>query len=229
VTKNRRPLIGLRRGGDRGIRSRLLGVCLLSETRLCGHMVRALGRGGVEDEPVSLPGLPVERPYCGPRGRYDVYRRLAGTPLRETRAVWAFVESGAATISCRYILLEVRRRTGLSRRCCSSVRRVGEASDIVRRRCSSSRTSRELALRPEGTAGVCVPTWSTDSTSRRNRLKLFTWTDVPPRAPAEGPLQAAHPGRGRVIGSADPLVDVEVISLLYGIHQALGVRRSSST
>src|SRR3712207_5399723 len=36
-------------------------------------------------------------------------------------------------------------------------------------------------------------------------------------------LQHAQVGV-EVLGSADPLVDVEVISLLYGIHQALGVK-----
>ena len=84
---------------------------------------------------------------------------------------------------------------------------------------------RELALRPEGTAGVVRAYVEHGLYKQAQPLKLFY----------VGPMfryEQQQKGRYRqhtqigveVLGSADPLVDVEVISLLYSIHQAVGVK-----
>src|ERR671939_1734948 len=84
---------------------------------------------------------------------------------------------------------------------------------------------RELSLRPEGTAGVVrsyvehglyrlaqpVKMWYLGPMFRHERQQ-------------KGRYRQHYQIGAEVLGSADPLVDVEVITLLYGIHQALGVR-----
>ena len=107
------------------------------------------------------------------------------------------------------------------------VRSVGEASDIVRKEMFvfEDKGGRELALRPEGTAGVVRAYVEHGLYKQAQPLKLFY----------VGPMfryEQQQKGRYRqhtqigveVLGSADPLVDVEVISLLYSIHQAVGVK-----
>jgi histidyl-tRNA synthetase len=83
---------------------------------------------------------------------------------------------------------------------------------------------RELALRPEGTAGVVrsyvehglyklaqpVKMWYLGPMFRHERQQ-------------KGRYRQHYQIGAEVLGSDDPLVDVEVIALLYEIHQALGV------
>jgi histidyl-tRNA synthetase len=107
------------------------------------------------------------------------------------------------------------------------IRSVGEASDIVRKEMFvfQDKAGRELSLRPEGTAGVVR------SYVEHGLYKLAQ----PVKMWYMGPMfrhERQQKGRYRqhvqigaeVLGSEDPLVDVEVISLLYAIHQALGVK-----
>ena len=161
--------------------------------------------------------------YSGPRGTYDVYP--GGREPHQRPELWAFVEGVARDYFRRYNYSEVR--TPVFEEAQLFVRSVGEASDIVRKEMFvfEDKGGRELALRPEGTAGVVRSYVEHGLYKQAQPLKLFY----------VGPMfrhERQQKGRFRqhtqvgveVIGSADPLVDVEVISLLYGIHQALGVK-----
>jgi histidyl-tRNA synthetase len=160
--------------------------------------------------------------YRAPKGTYDVYP--GGREPHERPELWAFVEERARDLFRRYNYSEVR--TPIFEEAQLFVRSVGEASDIVRKEMFAfeDKGGRELALRPEGTAGVVRSYVEHGLYKQAQPLKLFY----------VGPMfryEQQQKGRYRqhtqigveVIGSADPLVDVEVISLLYAIHQAAGV------
>jgi histidyl-tRNA synthetase len=160
--------------------------------------------------------------YRAPKGTYDVYP--GGREPHERPELWAFVEEQARDLFRRYNYSEVR--TPIFEEAQLFVRSVGEASDIVRKEMFAfeDKGGRELALRPEGTAGVVRAYVEHGLYKQAQPLKLFY----------VGPMfryEQQQKGRYRqhtqigveVLGSADPLVDVEVISLLYSIHQAIGV------
>ena len=160
--------------------------------------------------------------YRAPKGTYDVYP--GGREPHERPELWSFVEERARELFRRYNYSEVR--TPVFEEAQLFVRSVGEASDIVRKEMLAfeDKGGRELALRPEGTAGVVRAYVEHGLYKQAQPLKLFY----------VGPMfryEQQQKGRYRqhtqigveVLGSADPLVDVEVISLLYAIHQAAGV------
>jgi histidyl-tRNA synthetase len=161
--------------------------------------------------------------HSGPKGTYDVFP--GGREPHERPELWAFVEGEARNHFRRYNYAEVR--TPVFEEAQLFVRSVGEASDIVRKEMFvfEDKGGRELALRPEGTAGVVRSYVEHGLYKQAQPLKLFY----------VGPMfryEQQQKGRYRqhtqigveVIGSADPLVDVEVISLLYNLHQRVGVR-----
>jgi histidyl-tRNA synthetase len=161
--------------------------------------------------------------YRAPKGTYDVYP--GGREPHERPELWAFVEGQARDMFRRYNYSEVR--TPIFEEAELFVRSVGEASDIVRKEMFvfEDKGGRELALRPEGTAGVVRAYVEHGLYKQAQPLKLFY----------VGPMfryEQQQKGRYRqhtqigveVLGSDDPLVDVEVISLLYSIHQAVGVK-----
>ena len=160
--------------------------------------------------------------YRAPKGTYDVYP--GGREPHERPELWTLVEERARTLFRRYNYAEVR--TPIIEEAQLFVRSVGAASDIVRKEMFvfEDKGGRELALRPEGTAGVVRSYVEHGLYKQAQPLKLFY----------VGPMfryEQQQKGRFRqhtqigveVLGSADPLVDVEVISLLYAIHQAAGV------
>ena len=161
--------------------------------------------------------------YRAPKGTYDVYP--GGREPHERPELWALVEERARDLFRRYNYSEVR--TPIFEEAQLFVRSVGEASDIVRKEMFAfeDKGGRELALRPEGTAGVVRAYVEHGLYKQAQPIKLFY----------VGPMfryEQQQKGRYRqhtqigieVLGSADPLVDVEVISLLYAIHQAAGVK-----
>jgi histidyl-tRNA synthetase len=161
--------------------------------------------------------------YGGPRGTYDVYP--GGREPHERPELWAFVEDQARDFFRRYNYSEVR--TPIFEEAQLFVRSVGEGSDIVRKEMFvfEDKGGRELALRPEGTAGV-VRSYVEHGLHKRARpLKLFYIGPMFRYEQQQKGRYRQHTQIGvEVLGSADPLVDVEVISLLYSLHQAIGVR-----
>jgi histidyl-tRNA synthetase len=108
-------------------------------------------------------------------------------------------------------------------------RRVGESTDVVRKEMydfyDKGDPPRHLALRPEGTASVVRA-----FVQHRPTLPWKTWYAAPSfryeRAQA-GRYRQHHQLGVEVLGSEDPLLDVEVIDLLVGFYAEIGLRRVS--
>jgi len=161
--------------------------------------------------------------YSGPKGTYDVFP--GGREPHERPELWAFVEGEARDFFRRYNYSEVR--TPVFEEAQLFVRSVGEASDIVRKEMFvfEDKGGRELALRPEGTAGVVRSYVEHGLYKQAQPLKLFYIGPMFRYEQQQKGRYRQHTQIGvEVLGSGDPLVDVEVISLLYGLHQAVGVR-----
>ena len=164
--------------------------------------------------------------YRGPRGTYDVYPGGgAAQEPHERPELWDFVEGQARDLFRRYNYVEVR--TPVFEEAQLFVRSVGEASDIVRKEMFvfEDKGGRELALRPEGTAGVVRAYVEHNLYKLAQPLKLFYVGPMFRHERQQKGRYRQHTQIGvEVLGSPDPLVDVEVISLMYGIHLAVGVK-----
>ncbi len=161
--------------------------------------------------------------YSGPKGTYDVYP--GGREPHERPELWAFVEEQARDFFRRYNYSEVR--TPVFEEAQLFVRSVGEASDIVRKEMFvfEDKGGRELALRPEGTAGVVRAYVEHGLYKQAQPLKLFYVGPMFRHERQQKGRYRQHTQIGvEVVGSADPLVDVEVISLLHSLHQRAGVK-----
>src|SRR3954464_13996360 len=103
--------------------------------------------------------------------------------------------------------------------------RVGESTDVVRKEMYDfeDKGGRRIALRPEGTASVArayvqhrpVPPWK-------------VWYAAPSfryERPQAGRYRQHHQVGVEVLGSEDPDVDVEVITLQWDFYAGLGLRR----
>lgn len=166
-----------------------------------------------------------ERAYRAPKGTYDVIPGGADRDPHLRPEMWAWIESIARETFRRYNYTEVRMPLFEETRL--FVRGVGESSDIVRKEMFTftDRAGREFSLRPEGTAGVARSYVEHSLDRLAQPLKLWY----------AGPMfryERQQKGRYRqhvqlgaeALGSDDPLMDVEVMALLYDIHSAAGVR-----
>jgi histidyl-tRNA synthetase len=166
--------------------------------------------------------------YRGPKGTYDVFP--GGVGLRrephERPELWAFVEESARDLFRRYDYAEVR--TPIFEEAQLFARTAGEASDIVVQKemfAFEDKGGREMALRPEGTPGAIRAYIEHGLYKLAQPVKLFYIGPMFRQERQQKGRYRQHTQIGvEVLGSADPLVDVEAISLLYSIHQAVGVR-----
>jgi histidyl-tRNA synthetase len=161
--------------------------------------------------------------YRGPKGTYDVYP--GGREPHERPELWMWVEGIAHDFFRRYNYTEVR--LPVFEEAQLFIRSVGEASDIVRKEMFvfHDKGGRELALRPEGTAGAVRAYVEHGLYTLAQPVKIWYFGPMFRHERQQKGRYRQHVQIGaEVLGSADPLVDVEVISLLYAIHQALGVR-----
>ena len=104
--------------------------------------------------------------------------------------------------------------------------RVGEGTDVVRKEMYDfeDKGGRRLALRPEGTAPV-VRAW----VEHRPPLPWKTWYVAPAfryERPQAGRYRQHLQLGVEVLGTPDPDVDVEVISLLWDLYTGLGLQRA---
>ena len=162
--------------------------------------------------------------YSGPKGTYDVFP--GGREPHERPELWAFVEGEAREFFRRYNYSEVR--TPIFEEAQLFIRSAGETSDIVVKKemfTFRDMGGRELALRPEGTPGAVRSYVEHGLYKQAQPLKVFYVGPMFRQERQQRGRYRQHTQIGvEVLGSHDPLVDVEVISLLYGLHQALGVR-----
>lgn len=164
--------------------------------------------------------------YRRPKGTYDVY---PGDPSRqephERPDLWDRIYEVARGLFRRYGYAEVR--TPIFEEAELFVRSTGETSDIVRKEMFFFRDKggRELALRPEGTAGVVRAYVEHGMYKLAQPVKMWYFGPMFRHERQQKGRYRQHTQIGaEVLGSDDPLVDVEVIALLYAIHRSAGVR-----
>ena len=162
--------------------------------------------------------------YSKPRGTYDVYP--GGRELIERADLWRTVEDAARETFRRYNYSEVR--TPVFEEAPLFARTAGEASDIVVQKemfTFQDQGERELALRPEGTPGAVRAYVEHSLFKLAQPIKMFYVGPMFRQERQQRGRYRQHTQIGaEALGTPDPLVDAEVISLLYAIHQAAGVR-----
>jgi histidyl-tRNA synthetase len=162
--------------------------------------------------------------YRGPRGTYDVFP--SGREPHERPELWTFVENRARELFARYNYSEVR--TPVFEEARLFARTAGEGSDIVVQKEMFSfvdKGEREMALRPEGTPGAVRAYIEHNLYKLAQPVKLFYIGPMFRQERQQRGRYRQHTQVGvEALGTSDPLVDVEVISLLYAIHQAVGVK-----
>ncbi|MFY0543394.1 histidine--tRNA ligase [Brevibacillus sp. H7] len=153
-----------------------------------------------------------------PRGTQDI--------MPGTVELWHYVEAKARDLCRRYNYHEIR--TPLFEHTELFQRGVGETTDIVEKEMYSvtnPRSSDELTLRPEGTAGVV---------RAYVEHKLYGSPNQPVKLYYLGPMfRHERPQAGRyrqfvqfgveAIGSSDPAIDAEVIAVAIRLYQELGL------
>ena len=152
-----------------------------------------------------------------PKGCYD----LTGADAKKYQRIVDIVNAYTKIYNYKYIRTPLFESTDLFKRS------VGDSSDIVQKETYdfSDRGGRDYTLRPEGTAGVV-----------RNFIedKLYgNQTSVVKKYYVGTMYRYERPGLGRnreftqfgveAMGSDDPLIDAEVISLSYNILKELGL------
>ena len=162
--------------------------------------------------------------YRGPRGTYDVFP--GGREPHERADLWAYVEGLAREILGRHNYREIR--TPVFEEVELFARTAGEASDIVVQKemfTFRDKGDREMALRPEGTPGAVRAYIEHNLFKLAQPTKLFYVGPMFRQERQQRGRYRQHTQIGvEALGTSDPLVDVEVISLLYSIHQSIGVR-----
>jgi histidyl-tRNA synthetase len=103
-------------------------------------------------------------------------------------------------------------------------RRMGEGTDVVRKEMYDflDKGDRHMALRPEGTASVVRA-----FVEHRPPTPWKVWYAAPSfryEAPQAARYRQHHQLGVEAIGSPDPDLDVEVIALLAGFYEAIGLR-----
>ena len=162
--------------------------------------------------------------YKGPRGTYDVYP--GGREPHERAGLWAFVEDRARGILGLHNYQEIR--TPIFEDIELSAPTAGEASHILVKKemfTFRDKGGREMALRPEGTPGAVRAYIEHNLFKLAQPTKLFYVGPMFRQERQQKGRYRQHTQIGvEALGTSDPLVDVEAISLLYSIHQAVGVK-----
>lgn len=162
--------------------------------------------------------------YRRPKGTYDVYP--GGSEPYERAELWSFVEEQAREVMRRHNYSEIR--TPIFEEIELFARTAGEASDIVVQKEMFSfqdKGDRWMALRPEGTPGAVRAYIEHNLFKLAQPIKLFYVEPMFRQERQQRGRYRQHTQIGvEALGTSDPLVDAEVISLLYSIHQAVGVK-----
>lgn len=152
-----------------------------------------------------------------PKGCYDLTKKDADIYLKIEEIVHAYMK----VYNYKYIRTPLFENSELFKR------GVGESTDIVQKETYDflDRSGRNMTLRPEGTAGVV-----------RSFIENKAYADIYPISKyyyIETMYRYERPGLGRnreftqfgveALGSDDPLIDAEVISLSVNILKELGL------
>ena len=164
----------------------------------------------------------------------EQFRALQGfrDVLPDEQPYWQYVEATAQEIAelfgYRRIETPLLEETSLFRRT------SGESSDIVSKemysfddRADKEGRSQNLSLRPEGTAGV-VRAYLEHGMSRLPQpVKLYYMSEPMFRRdrPQAGRYREHHQFGCEALGENDPVLDAEMIALLYQLYTRLGLKQ----
>lgn len=151
-----------------------------------------------------------------PKGTTDI----AGT----NSLIWAYVDHIVADMMANYNYDYIR--TPLFEASELFHRSVGETSDIVKKETYDfkDKGDRLLTLRPEGTAGV-VRSYIENKCYAEPDIKKYYYNGTMYRyeRPQTGRMREFTQFGVEVLGSNEPIIDAEVISLQYRILEGLGI------
>jgi histidyl-tRNA synthetase len=155
--------------------------------------------------------------HQAPRGTRDLL------PAELTR--WQRVEERAREVMARYGYGEIR--TPMFEDYELFARTSGESSEVVQKEMYRFKDlgDRDLALRPEGTAGVCRA-YLEHAMSGQGRIHRLWYMGPMFRygRPQKGRWRQFHQIGAEIIGTAAPGADVEVIALFVDLFEAWGFR-----
>lgn len=153
-----------------------------------------------------------------PRGTEDI--------LPEKAKKWQYIESKLRETADRFHYEEIR--TPIFEHTEVFQRSVGDSTDIVQKEMYTfkDRSGRSLTLRPEGTAPVVRSYVQHKLYGLPNQpVKLFYFSEMfRYERPQKGRMRQLHQFGVEVLGSADPAVDAEVISLAMHCYESLGLK-----
>ncbi len=149
-----------------------------------------------------------------PKGTIDV--------VGSDALLWEYVNSVVSTVMSSYNYEYIR--TPIFEASNLFHRSVGESSDIVRKETYDfkDKGNRDITLRPEGTAGV-VRSYIENKLYSEPDVKKYYYNGTMYRyeRPQSGRLREFTQFGVEVLGSNDPIIDAEVISLQYNILKLL--------
>lgn len=152
-----------------------------------------------------------------PKGCKDIYGNDAKT--------WKYIEQVIDSVMEKYNYGYIR--TPIFESSELYHRGVGETSDIVTKETYdfTDRGERKMTLRPEGTAGVVRSYIENKMYGDMNPVKLYyNGTMYRYERPQAGRERELTQFGAEAIGSDDPMMDAEIISLAYNIYKLLGLK-----
>lgn len=151
-----------------------------------------------------------------PKGTQDL---LPGTVEK-----WQYLEETIRTVCREYGYEEIR--TPIFEATELFQRGVGETTDIVNKEMYTftDKGDRSMTLRPEGTASVCRAYVEDKLYGQPQPVKLYYMGPMfRYERPQTGRFRQFHQFGVEVLGADQPVVDAEVISLVWDIYQRLGL------
>lgn len=155
------------------------------------------------------------------------FKSIKGTKdiLPDESPQWQLVERHVHDIMQRYLYREIR--TPIFESTALFARSIGEQTDIVSKEMYTftDRSNESVTLKPEGTASV-LRAYIQHNLSQSSPLTKLYYVGPMFRQerPQAGRLRQFHQYGAEVLGSDDPLLDAEVISLAMMIFAELGVK-----
>src|SRR5690625_1072994 len=155
--------------------------------------------------------------FKSPRGTVDLFNEEVNK--------WQYIEEKLSNLSKRFNYREIR--TPMFEHTEIYQRGVGDSTDIVQKEMYTfyDRGGRSLTLRPEGTAGVVRSFVQNKMHGDPNQpVKMYYFTELfRYERPEQGRVRQLHQFGVEVLGSEDPAVDAEVISLAMFAYEELGL------
>jgi len=155
--------------------------------------------------------------YAAPRGTKDV--------LPEEASLWQFVEEAGREVFQLYNYKEIR--TPIFESTDLFTRSIGSTTDIVKKEMYTfpDRKGRSLTLRPEETAPVVRAGLENNLISPDQLIKLYYLGPMfRYERPQAGRQRQFHQAGIEVFGSADPMLDAEVIQLSVKLFEKIGLK-----